>query len=622
MRTIIDTAKRLLFKNIACLLLLELLYKAGFFMIMIPVCRIAFRVSLKLSGFSYLTLENIAAFLRNPVTVISLIVILALSGFFLLLEFITLTIYYDFCEKEKKLSLEQILFPSIRRMIQLLKQKRNIVLLVAALVSSMFILFPLLAALLTQMKIPNYIFVSALNNRIFKAFILTFLILASLISYHQLFLIPLMVLENNSFRNAWKKSGYLKKGKHKQIILILIVWNLILILLYLILYYTILFLAAVITYNVTKREIVYIAFIKVYEQISFWVSIFVAMIAIEGNICIITSLYNKYRDRTISNDCVMKILQQMEQIRQKEQEYYEKRRIPFRNRYRKILAISGIIMIGVNFGYIYDSVRNGSNLKKESLLGIAVTAHRGASADAPENTIPALEKAIERMADYAEIDVQETKDGVVVLLHDSSLERTTNVSKKVWDVTYLELLEYDAGSWFSKEYEKTKIPTLSQALELCKGKINLNIEIKARNKAQSLVEKVVRLIEQYDFEQQCVITSTSYSVLTRVKELNPQIKTGYILAIAYGNFYNSEYADFFSVKSSFINENMVRLSHHLGKEVHAWTVNTKTELERMKQLGVNNIITDKPLLAKEILYKETKVTFLGLFKQLLEMTEP
>ena len=67
---------------------------------------------------------------------------------------------------------------------------------------------------------------------------------------------------------------------------------------------------------------------------------------------------------------------------------------------------------------------------------------------------------------------------------------------------------------------------------------------------------------------------------------------------------------------------MVRLSHHLGKEVHAWTVNTKTELERMKQLGVNNIITDKPLLAKEILYKETKVTFLGLFKQLLEMTEP
>lgn len=622
MRTIIDTAKRLLFKNIACLLLLELLYKAGFFMIMIPVCRIAFRVSLRFSGFSYLTLENIAAFLRNPVTVISLVLILGLAGFFLLLEFITLTIYYDFCEKEKKLSLEQILFPSIRRMIQLLKQKRNIILLGAALVSSMFILFPLLVALLTQMKIPNYIFVSALTNQTFKVFLLTFLILASLISYHQLFLMPLMVLENNSFKNAWKKSGYLKTGKHREILFILMVWNLILILLYLILYYTILFLAAVITYSVTKREIVYIAFIKVYEQISFWVSIFVAVIAVEGNICIITSLYNKYRDRTISNDCFIKILQQMEKIQEKEQEYSKRKRVTFKNQYRKILAISGIIMIGVNLGYIYDSVRNGSTLKKESLLGIAVTAHRGASADAPENTIPALEKAIERMADYAEIDVQETKDGVVVLLHDSSLKRTTNVSKKIWDVTYLELLGYDAGSWFSKEYEKIKIPTLSQALELCKGKINLNIEIKARNKDQSLVEKVVRLIDQYDFEQQCVITSTNYSVLTKVKELNPKIKTGYILAIAYGNFYNSEYADFFSVKSSFINENMVRLSHHLGKEIHAWTVNTKSELERMKQLGVNNIITDRPLLAKEILYKETKVTFLGLFKQLLEITEP
>lgn len=602
-KTIIRTTRRLLFQNIACLLLLELFYKAGFFMIMIPVCRIALQLSLKASGFSYLTLENIAAFLKNPITVVSLILMLGLIGVFLLLECITLVIYFDFGRKGKKLSLEQILFPSISRTMKLLKQKGSIVLLAATVLFSMVILFPLFVALLTQMRIPSYIFASALTDRLFIGIVLIFLIAAVLISNHLLFLFPLMVLEDLPFWQAGKQSNILKKGRHKEVFSVLLVWNLILIVLYLFFYYAVLFLSAALTYYVTKKEIVYIAFIKVYEQVSFCVSVLVEVIGMTANLGMITSFYHKYRGETVRDDIL------------KEKDNSKKR-------YRRILVIFAVTVLGVNLGYLYDSVRNGSTLRKDSMLGIAVTAHRGASADAPENTIPALEKAIERRVDYAEIDVRETKDGVVVLLHDSSLKRTAGVPKKIWDVTYLELLGYDVGSWFSKEYEKTRVPTLAQVLELCKGKINLNIEIKLGNQDQGLIEKVVRLIEQYDFEQQCVITSASYSVITKVKKLNPEIKTGYILSIAYGNFYNSEYADFFSVKSSFINENMVRLSHRLGKEVHAWTVNTKTELERMKQLGVNNIITDKPLLAKEILYEETKdLTFLGMFGRLLEQIE-
>ena len=155
-------------------------------------------------------------------------------------------------------------------------------------------------------------------------------------------------------------------------------------------------------------------------------------------------------------------------------------------------------------------------------------------------------------------------------------------------------------------------------LEVCQNRIKLNIEIKINGHEQYLIEKVVDLLEEYNFIDQCVITSTSYSALARVKELNSDIKTGYIMSIAYGYFYNKEYADFFSVKSSFITESMVRTAHSLGKEVHAWTVNSTTEVERLKQIGVDNIITDNPVKVREIISNANAIV---TFKELLGLLE-
>ena len=100
-----------------------------------------------------------------------------------------------------------------------------------------------------------------------------------------------------------------------------------------------------------------------------------------------------------------------------------------------------------------------------------------------------------------------------------------------------------------------------------------------------------------------------------MKELNDNIKTGYILSVAYGYFFDNEYADFFSVKSSFINESLVRTAHSLGKEVHAWTLNSRSEVERMKLLGVDNMITDDPLMVRDIIYNDSSI---ATFKDLLE----
>lgn len=272
---------------------------------------------------------------------------------------------------------------------------------------------------------------------------------------------------------------------------------------------------------------------------------------------------------------------------------------------KRILGGVLIVILGVDMIATYDTIRNGGSISLEHFGQICITSHRGNSTVAPENTLPAIKSALKSTTDYIEIDVQETKDGKVVLMHDSNLFRTTGVYGKVSDMTYEELKNLDAGGWFSKEYVNTKIPALEEVLELCKGKKKLNIEIKSGENMPDLEEKVVTLIEKYDFVRQCVVTSVYKESLNKVKELNEDIVTGYILSSAYGRYYLDEEIDFLSMQSSIVNERVIRLAHKYGKEVHVWTVNSERETVRLSQLGVDNIITDKPDYVRQELYEST-----------------
>ena len=165
-------------------------------------------------------------------------------------------------------------------------------------------------------------------------------------------------------------------------------------------------------------------------------------------------------------------------------------------------------------------------------------------------------------------------------------------------------MELDVGSWFSAEYAEERIPLLEQVMEFAKGKINLNLELKNIGSHTDMPEKTAALIKELEMEEQCVISSTSMEYLRRVKEADPDIRTGYIIAAAYGNYYDNENLDFISIRSSFVSPSMVEQAHEAGKAVHAWTVNTKSEMEEMKAAGVDNIITDYPVQAREICYRE------------------
>jgi len=253
------------------------------------------------------------------------------------------------------------------------------------------------------------------------------------------------------------------------------------------------------------------------------------------------------------------------------------------------VALSAAISSGVVFIEKLNLERN-----------IAVTAHRGSSMDAPENTLSAVRKAISDGADYAEIDVQTTSDGVVVLMHDGDLMRIASVDRKVSEITFDELIKIDIGSWFSPAFRNERIAKLTEVIDAVKNHIKLNIELKYNRPDPALAEKVVRIIREKSFTAECLVSSLDYQALVAVKRMAPEIKTGFIVSYSIGKLDRTE-TDALSVNAAQATADLVKRSHRFKKEVHVWTVNDLHNALSMIEIGVDNIITDRPKALRKLL---------------------
>jgi len=231
---------------------------------------------------------------------------------------------------------------------------------------------------------------------------------------------------------------------------------------------------------------------------------------------------------------------------------------------------------------------------------VQVTAHRGSSLTAPENSLSAIRQAIEDGADYAEIDVQETADGTLVLLHDSDLMRVAGVDAKIWNVEYDEIRDLDAGSWFSPAFAGETIPTLQQAIDLVRGHLRLNIELKYNGHDVRLAKRTAELVRANAFVENSVITSLDSAGLQRVREVAPDIRIGQIVTVSIGDFVKLD-VDFLSINASVATPAQVRRNREAGLDTHVWTVNDEASMARMIERGVNNIITDQPALLRRVI---------------------
>ena len=240
--------------------------------------------------------------------------------------------------------------------------------------------------------------------------------------------------------------------------------------------------------------------------------------------------------------------------------------------------------------------------------GVLNFAHRGASHDAPQNTLAAFRLAREMGADGVELDVQASKDGEAVVIHDFTVDATTDGQGAVKDKTLAELKELDAGSWFDARFAGERIPTLEEVLVGVGHQLLLNIELKTKAFANTdLVAEMVRLIEDHNLVHRAIVSSFSPFALRRVKRLNHRIATGLIYSfdlpahLIRALFLLLADADALHPEKHLVTQKYMDWAKERGYRVNAWTVDEPAEMERLIALGVDGIITNRPDVLKEIL---------------------
>ena len=244
-----------------------------------------------------------------------------------------------------------------------------------------------------------------------------------------------------------------------------------------------------------------------------------------------------------------------------------------------------------------------------SKSNLEVIAHRGSSGVAPENTIAAIKQAMIDKSNYIEIDVQMTKDSQIVAIHDLSIDRTTNSEGLVKDKTLNELQNLDSGSWFSKEFNLEKIPTLVQVLNILDKNQKLIIEVKNNSNEYPGIEKVIAaIISAHPSKAKIIYKSFSKEVLDRFKNLDSTREILYCTVgpVPFLPFYIDhslrsgsllDYnADYYQIHRSFLTKNFIDLAHAKNKKVIGWDIHKLEDIVNAHAKGVDIIETDYPNL--------------------------
>jgi glycerophosphoryl diester phosphodiesterase len=236
-----------------------------------------------------------------------------------------------------------------------------------------------------------------------------------------------------------------------------------------------------------------------------------------------------------------------------------------------------------------------------------IFAHRGASAHAPENTLAAFELALEQNADAIELDVKLSADGHPVVIHDTTVDRTTNGRGRVKDLSLKELRSLDAGSFFSKSYRGEKIPTLEEVFEAVGKRTFINVELtNYTTPRDTLVQTVSALVEKFGLQERVLFSSFFASNLTKARAHLPGVSRG-LLAFdgwlgAWARSFGFNFGRYQALHPYLkdVNAQQVQRVHRLNRRIHVWTVNAAEDMRRLFHWGVDAIFTDDPQLAVQV----------------------
>jgi glycerophosphoryl diester phosphodiesterase len=255
-----------------------------------------------------------------------------------------------------------------------------------------------------------------------------------------------------------------------------------------------------------------------------------------------------------------------------------------------------------------------TNLSYVDLNRPTIFAHRGSSAYAPENTLTSFKTAVTQHADGIELDAKLTADGQVVVMHDDTVDRTTNGTGRIKSLTLVDLKGLDAGSKIPPLFKSEKIPTLEEVFETVGRKTFINVELtNYSSPTDELPDKVVALVKKFNLEANILFSSFNMIALIKARNLLPKVPLGLLTfpGCALVTFHSRliKFGPLLAIHPFYkdITSNLVQIAHQAKCRVHAYTVNQPNIMQQLFTAGVDGIFTDDPMLGKKVLAEENPI---------------
>ena len=521
-----------------------------------------FQLALTLAGEEHLDKNNILHILTNPYSFVILNLLILIVAFFMFIEFsiLTFTIYGQLTEKQY--SFRSILDNAWNKT-KNLAGFQTLFFIFYFLITIPTINLGVKSVLAKNLFIPKFISSEIMKtNSGLIAWGLIMIVFAYL-NLRLIFTLPLTAVGDENILDSIKRSWELTKTGKRKLVLTMLLFEIIYLLIAAIL-------IGLITYiciyfdNDGNNPIIQTLFFSSISGIIFFLGVI-------SKVTVITSLITVLIDH---NEISEKLVNNLNENKKKS---------------RFVVTLTTVIIVVAVLVNGFNMYGNGVN------KNIKTIAHRGYVAKGVENSIEALEGAAEVGADYVEFDIILTKDNKFVVMHDYNLKRLAGLNKRVQDMNFDEVV----GLIIKQGDYTSKIPSLEEFVTKAKElNMNLVIELKPHGAEPSnyidiLIDEVKRLkLENYKF------MSLDSKVINELEEKAPDLETGYVIPLQFGNFSNTK-VDFFVIEDFSYRDRLVEQARKENKQVFVWTINDSALITRYLQSPADGIITDEPELVKD-----------------------
>lgn len=545
------------------------IYKTIGYAFLFPEIRVQLAILPRLLGLPHVGQQDIGALLRSPLALLLIAATLLLLAFYLLFEVVALLMYCEAGWERRRITLWDMWKEGGKRTAGLFRTKKVAVLSLA--LPLLLSVFSMASGWLQTVRVPEFVAEYLRSTPRLALSYAAIIIACNLLLFGFVFGMPAMLLHGASFPAAWRESLRLIRGRRVKT-------GGTMLLLGALLAATVLFAAAVAVILVAAgcrilfppaqarvRFAFYMVILQRLNTVSMGAVVSVLLCAV------IISLYHAYRA-------------EKRPAKEKRPKKRAKKLI-----WRSLFAAAAVVML-----LFMSETELGGAVFSAGEHETQIVAHRAGGLFAPENTVAALHNAIRDGADAAEIDVQQLRDGALIVLHDSDFRRTTGADLTVRAAAWPEVRPLDAGASFSPAYAGEPVPTLADMLRAAKDRIDLMIELKGPG---GMERAVLDTIRRYGMESQCSIASMDLETLRRVKQLAPEIETVYISALLISDRYDLPYVDSYSVETSSLSLETVADAHAQHKKIYGWTANSIKTLNKLLRCQVDGLVTDNALLA-------------------------